>query len=83
MQHRLVMIFGVNIHLKQFDNCAVGEIRLVGESTDREGRVEVWVGGRQWRTVCTGSQELVGAVHKWDTSLKVTQWIDKIMCCEL
>ncbi len=33
----------------------------MGGSTDREGRVEVCVGGR-WRTVCTGSQELAGAV---------------------
>ncbi len=43
-------------------NCADGEIRLVGGSTDREGRVEVCVGGKRWRTVCTGSQELAGAV---------------------
>ncbi len=36
----------------------------MGGSTDREGRVEVCVGGRRWRTaaVCTGSQELAGAV---------------------
>ncbi|XP_064397194.1 scavenger receptor cysteine-rich type 1 protein M160-like [Halichondria panicea] len=43
------------------DKCADGEIRLVGGSTDREGRVEVCVGGR-WRTVCTGSQDLAGAI---------------------
>ncbi len=47
----------------------------MGGSTDREGRVEVCVGGRRWRTVCTGIvknwQELF--VHKWDTSLKVTE----------
>ncbi len=44
-------------------NCPDGALRLVGGSTDREGRVEVCVGGRQWRTVCTtGSQELAGAV---------------------
>ena len=30
----------------------------MGGSTDREGRVEVCVGGRRWRTVCTGSQDL-------------------------
>ena len=30
----------------------------MGGSTDREGRVEVCVGGRRWRTVCTGNQEL-------------------------
>ncbi len=37
----------------------------MGGSTDREGRVEVCVGGHmggRWRTVCTGSQELAGAV---------------------
>ena len=34
----------------------------MGGSTDREGRVEVCVGGRRWRTVCTGSQELAGGV---------------------
>ena len=46
-------------------NCAAdkSETRLVGGSTDREGRVEVCVGGRRWRTVCTGySQELAEAV---------------------
>ena len=40
-------------------------LQLVGGSTDREGRVEVCVGGREggrWRTVCTGGQELAGAV---------------------
>ncbi len=42
--------------------CTHGEIRLVGGSTDREGRVEVCVGGRRWRTVCTGCQELAGAI---------------------
>ncbi len=42
-------------------NCTDGALRLVG-STDREGRVEVCVGGRRWRTVCTDSQELAGAV---------------------
>ncbi len=44
--------------------CADGEIRLVGGSTDREGRVEVCVGSPPtlWRTVCTGSQELAGAI---------------------
>ena len=36
----------------------------MGGSTDREGRVEVCVGSSLtvWRTVCTGSQELTGAV---------------------
>ncbi len=43
-------------------NCTDGEIRLVGGSTDREGRVEVCENGTQWRTVCTGSKELAGAV---------------------
>ena len=45
-------------------NCDDGETRLVGGSTDREGRVEVCVGSplTLWRTVCTGSQELAGAV---------------------
>ncbi len=45
-------------------NCAGGETRLVGGSTDREGRVEVCVGGpaSRWRTLCTGSQELARAV---------------------
>ena len=37
--------------------CTNGTIRLVGGSTDREGRVEVCMGVR-WRTVCTGSQDL-------------------------
>ena len=38
--------------------CALGgETRLVGGSTDREGRVEVCA-NRRWRTVCTGSQDL-------------------------
>ncbi|XP_064397205.1 scavenger receptor cysteine-rich type 1 protein M130-like [Halichondria panicea] len=41
--------------------CTDGEIRLVDGSTDREGRVEVCA-NRRWRTVCTGSQELAGAV---------------------
>ncbi len=39
-------------------DCPDEALRLVGGSTDREGRVEVCVGGRRWRTVCTGSQEL-------------------------
>ena len=32
----------------------------MGGSTDREGRVEVCVGGTvsRWRTVCTGNQDL-------------------------
>ena len=34
----------------------------MGGSTNREGRMEVCVGGRRWRTVCTGSRELAGAV---------------------
>ena len=42
-------------------NCDDGEIRLVSGSTDREGRVEV-CDNMQWRTVCSGSQELAGAV---------------------
>ncbi len=37
-------------------NCTDGALRLVGGSTDREGQVEVCVGGRRWRTVCTGKQ---------------------------
>ena len=43
-------------------NCTDGDLRLVDGSTDREGRVEVCVGDRRWRTVCIGSQELAGAV---------------------
>ena len=43
-------------------NCADGVLRLVGgRDTDRKGRVEVCVNNR-WRTVCTGSQEVAGAV---------------------
>ncbi|XP_064397182.1 neurotrypsin-like isoform X3 [Halichondria panicea] len=43
-------------------NCDDGEIRLVGgRDTDRQGRVEVCASQR-WRTVCTGSQEVAGAV---------------------
>ncbi len=62
LQHRLVIY--QNDYLKQFwisANCPDGALRLVGGSTDREGRVEVCVGGRRWRTVCNGSQ-LGGAV---------------------
>ena len=33
----------------------------MGGSTDREGRVEV-CDNKRWRTVCTGSQELAGAI---------------------
>ncbi|XP_064397195.1 scavenger receptor cysteine-rich type 1 protein M130-like [Halichondria panicea] len=54
--------FIVSLQTCNTANCADGEIRLVGGSTDREGRVEVCVGGRRWRTVCTGSQELAGTV---------------------
>ena len=43
-------------------NYTKGTIRLVGGSTDREGRVEVCVDGRRWRTVYTGNQKLAGAV---------------------
>ena len=42
--------------------CDNGETRLVGGSTNREGRVEVCVNGR-WGTVCNKSQEgIAGAV---------------------
>ena len=34
----------------------------MGGPTNREGRVEVCVGGRRWRTICTGSQKLAGAI---------------------
>ncbi len=49
----------LNVHTLSVTCAADSEIRLVGGSTDREGQVEVCVGGRQWRTVCTGSQDLV------------------------
>ena len=42
-------------------NCVNGEMRLVGGSTDREGRVEVCMDGR-WGTVCNNNQEIAGAV---------------------
>ncbi len=61
--------------------CTHGALRLVGGSTDREGRVEVCVGGR---VVVVGGQFALAVrnwqepfVHKWDTPLKVTEWIDK------
>ena len=41
--------------------CTDGEIRLIGGSTNREGRVEVCMDGR-WGTVCNNSQQLPGAV---------------------
>ncbi|XP_064397217.1 scavenger receptor cysteine-rich domain superfamily protein-like isoform X2 [Halichondria panicea] len=37
--------------------CVNSDTRLVGGSTDREGRVEVCDNSR-WRTVCTGNQDL-------------------------
>ena len=49
-----------NLHLSV--NCTNGEIRLVGGSTNREGRVEVCMDGR-WGTVCNNNQEgIAGAV---------------------
>ena len=43
----------------------------------------MWAAGNggQFALAVKNWQELF--VHKWDTSLKLTQWIDKIMCCEL
>ncbi len=51
----------IHVHNTLTVNCAAGgETRLVNGSTDREGRVEVCVGGTasRWRTVCTGIQDL-------------------------
>ena len=43
-------------------NCTNKEIRLVGGSTNREGRLEVCIDGR-WGTVCDNSQSgVAGAV---------------------
>ncbi len=79
VQHRLVLIIIISeLTFKISANCPDGALRLVGGSTDREGRVEVCVGGRRWRTVCTDSQELAGAVClQVGYILKVTEWIDK------
>ena len=48
------------MYIHTVNTCMVGKTRLVGGSTNREGRVEVCVGGTvsRWRTVCTGSQDL-------------------------
>ncbi len=53
----------LNVH-KHIARCAgpnIREIRLVGGSTGREGRVEVCERGRWW-TLCTESQSLARTV---------------------
>ena len=40
--------------LETFDNCTNGELRLVGGTTDYEGRVDICY-GRKWGTVCRSS----------------------------
>ena len=71
---RLQCLPGVNWEILNFKNiicthahaytvdCENGEVRLVGGSINREGRVEVCM-GRHWRTVCNKSQDgIAGAV---------------------
>ncbi len=55
-------VMHLNVHIKHIAECANRrEIRLVGGSTGREGRVETCERGRWW-TLCTESQVLARTV---------------------
>ena len=54
LTYRMIKLWRLQIAV----NCSDGALRLAGGSTDREGRVEVCLGGR-WGTVRTNNLQLV------------------------